>query len=79
MCLRQSVSRDNARIVTSQTGQSNLTCKPGRRKPGLSKRWGCVFLGLRWFMSLLPAQLVAPSEPQTLAVGLRRIVVPAHG
>ncbi|TWU08465.1 hypothetical protein Pla52n_10480 [Stieleria varia] len=30
-------------------------------------------------MSLLPAQLVAPSEPQALAVGLRRIVVPAHG
>ncbi|TWT92042.1 hypothetical protein Pla52n_63380 [Stieleria varia] len=47
------------------------------------------------FMSLLPAQPVAPSEPQALAVGLRlpvapsepqalavglrRIVVPAHG
>ncbi|TWT93778.1 hypothetical protein Pla52n_56060 [Stieleria varia] len=46
---------------------------------GLLKVWCCVFLGFRKFMSLLPAQLVAPSEPQALAVGLRRIVVPAHG
>ncbi|TWT87751.1 hypothetical protein Pla52n_70100 [Stieleria varia] len=36
---------------------------------------GCFFWGVRKFMSLL----VAPSEPQTLVVGLRRIVVPAHG
>ncbi|TWT98261.1 hypothetical protein Pla52n_47710 [Stieleria varia] len=51
-------------------------------------------MALRKFLSPLPAQLVAPSEPQALAVGLRllapnepqalavglrRIVVPAHG
>ncbi|TWT92815.1 hypothetical protein Pla52n_61800 [Stieleria varia] len=28
--------------------------------PGLLKVWCCVFLGLRKFMSLLPAQMVAP-------------------
>ncbi|TWU05030.1 hypothetical protein Pla52n_30760 [Stieleria varia] len=48
-------------------------------KAWLIKMWRCVFLGLRKFMSLLPAQPVAPSEPQALAVGPRRIVVPAHG
>ncbi|TWU04329.1 hypothetical protein Pla52n_23690 [Stieleria varia] len=46
---------------------------------GLFKIWGCGILGLRKFMSLLPAKLVDSSEPQALAVGLRRIVVPAHG
>ncbi|TWT98605.1 hypothetical protein Pla52n_51220 [Stieleria varia] len=35
---------------------------------------GCGTMALRKFLSPLPAQLVAPSEPQTLAVSLRRIV-----
>ncbi|TWU08307.1 hypothetical protein Pla52n_08890 [Stieleria varia] len=46
---------------------------------GLFKIWDCDAAALCKFLSPLPAQLVAPSEPQTLAVGLMRIVVPAHG
>ncbi|TWU03008.1 hypothetical protein Pla52n_40970 [Stieleria varia] len=46
---------------------------------GLLKIWGCGTMTLRKFLSPLPAQLAASSEPQALAVGLRRIVVPAHG
>ncbi|TWU05882.1 hypothetical protein Pla52n_15970 [Stieleria varia] len=41
--------------------------------------WCCGTVALREFLSPLPAQLGVPSEPQALAVGLRRIVVPAHG
>ncbi|TWU05046.1 hypothetical protein Pla52n_30920 [Stieleria varia] len=50
-----------------------------RGSSGLFKIWGCGTMALRKFLSPLPAQVVAPSEPQALAVGLRRIVVPAHG
>ncbi|TWU02429.1 hypothetical protein Pla52n_34790 [Stieleria varia] len=45
-------------------------------KLGLLKVWCCVFLGLRKKVYVPTA---GPSEPQALAVGLRRIVVPAHG
>ncbi|TWU04581.1 hypothetical protein Pla52n_26230 [Stieleria varia] len=44
-----------------------------------AQRLVLCLLGLHKFMALLPTQPVAPGEPQELAVGLRRIVVPAHG
>ncbi|TWU07973.1 hypothetical protein Pla52n_05500 [Stieleria varia] len=57
-------------------GEFLLACEGSR---GLFRIWRRGTMALRKFLSPIPAQLVAPSEPQALAVGLRRIVVLAHG
>ncbi|TWU05554.1 hypothetical protein Pla52n_12680 [Stieleria varia] len=68
---------------SNKTGQWKLPVKTNaltaQAYAGLFKIRGCGTMAFREFLSPLPAQLVAPSEPQALAVGLRRIVVPAHG